>query len=556
MAHSFRRSSYGGGGGSSNHNYHSSRSGGYSTSSSSRHYRGAAEGDEYQPHYTTSHHHSYHRQQRSSSGGGGRYDDSGLRQESGYGGGGGERHRNRVYYEEDDAPRVHHQHRTRARQPSPLLHQQLDHKQPESMAAAAAEMPETPGTPPSIMHVGMKIPISDFFPDVLGHKGIVAYTPDTELPVDENEPIEAGRLPKKARTRTESQQSGTSSAPARRESTSESVSALEQFECEDVARHKRKEEAYKTALCDAYRKNSECSYGKQCRFAHGEHELRLPPQPRGKAHPKYKTQLCDKFSVHGYCPYGPRCQFIHMMKKGLSLVEYEKKVRAGKISPTRECVEFIDEDEMESSYTKNNGRPFTVYQVDPRCYPRQSGEGGGRGGGGRDGRDGRRRSYGDESSGQQRRSYGEEYGGQQRRSSSSASSSRQHDRVDYQPRDERMHRHRSVEAYNADAPRVTYEKIPTTPKRAPMRPKELSLIHEEVEEPESPPTTSSSRPPAWVAHLMSGAAAPPTAAPSPRPLRTPRAQPVMEQIVENEESDYSENYSHNKEGMERSSGRG
>lgn len=80
--------------------------------------------------------------------------------------------------------------------------------------ADAQEVPETPGTPPSIMHVGMKIPITDFFPgqselarmgcldavQVPIAEGIVAYTPDTELPVDENEPIEAGRLPKKKRT--------------------------------------------------------------------------------------------------------------------------------------------------------------------------------------------------------------------------------------------------------------------------------------------------------------------------------------------------------------------
>lgn len=40
----------------------------------------------------------------------------------------------------------------------------------------------------------------------------------------------------------------------------------------------RREEAYKTALCDAYKKGGKCSYGDACRFAHGEHELRLPAQ--------------------------------------------------------------------------------------------------------------------------------------------------------------------------------------------------------------------------------------------------------------------------------------
>uniref|UniRef100_A0A8L8JYX2 Zinc finger CCCH domain-containing protein 37 n=1 Tax=Heligmosomoides polygyrus TaxID=6339 RepID=A0A8L8JYX2_HELPZ len=71
------------------------------------------------------------------------------------------------------------------------------------------------------------------------------------------------------------------------------------------------EDAYKTALCESYRRTQTCSYGKDCRFAHGVDELRLPAQPRGRSHPKYKTVLCDKFSNTGYCKYGARCQFIH-----------------------------------------------------------------------------------------------------------------------------------------------------------------------------------------------------------------------------------------------------
>ncbi|GMT30982.1 hypothetical protein PFISCL1PPCAC_22279, partial [Pristionchus fissidentatus] len=411
------------------------------------------------------------------------------------------RHSNRVFGDEHDARRV-----------QPLQHQQQSQQNVD-------DTPATPGTPPSIMHVGMKIPITDFFPGQ-SLKGVVMYTPDTELPADENEPIEAGRLPKKTRTRSESV---TSTASNRRDSV-DSPAQEEQSEGDDAGRNKscRKEEAFKTALCDAYRKNSECSYGKHCRFAHGEHELRLPPQPRGKAHPKYKTQLCDKFSVVGYCPYGPRCQFIHMMKKGLPLVEYEKKVRTGKISPTRECVEFVDEDDLESSYTRNNSRPFTIYQVDPRRATKPPGS-----------KDNRRRSYHDEYA---------------------RGPSARYDRG-YEPV-ERNYRHRSSEALNADAPRVSYEKIPTTPKRAPLRaPKELSMIHEDTEEHESPPNSSatSSRQPAWVTHLMAAGAAlaPLAAAPSPRSVRTPRAAPAMEQIEENDESDYSEDYRQRKSGSDR-----
>ncbi|VDN29056.1 unnamed protein product [Cylicostephanus goldi] len=82
-------------------------------------------------------------------------------------------------------------------------------------------------------------------------------------------------------------------------------------EREELLRQKRKEDAYKTALCESWRRTQTCSYGKDCRFAHGVDELRLPSQPRGRNHPKYKTVLCDKFSSTGYCKYGARCQFIH-----------------------------------------------------------------------------------------------------------------------------------------------------------------------------------------------------------------------------------------------------
>uniref|UniRef100_A0A0N5AX07 C3H1-type domain-containing protein n=1 Tax=Syphacia muris TaxID=451379 RepID=A0A0N5AX07_9BILA len=89
---------------------------------------------------------------------------------------------------------------------------------------------------------------------------------------------------------------------------------------------RRKANAYKTALCQSFKETGSCEYGDECCFAHGESELRLPPESllmnldlrlkmqcklHLQAHPKYKTQLCNKFSVNGYCPYGSRCQFIH-----------------------------------------------------------------------------------------------------------------------------------------------------------------------------------------------------------------------------------------------------
>lgn len=82
---------------------------------------------------------------------------------------------------------------------------------------------------------------------------------------------------------------------------------------EELMRQKRKDDAFKTALCDSFKRNQTCSYGEQCRFAHGVHELRLPQHPRGRNHPKYKTVLCDKFSTTGNCKYGTRCQFIHKL---------------------------------------------------------------------------------------------------------------------------------------------------------------------------------------------------------------------------------------------------
>ncbi|CAI5437947.1 unnamed protein product [Caenorhabditis angaria] len=115
-----------------------------------------------------------------------------------------------------------------------------------------------------------------------------------------------------------------------------------------VQRQKRKEEAFKTALCEAHKKTGVCPYGNGCRFAHGENELRMPSQPRGKAHPKYKTQLCDKYSTFGHCPYGSRCQFIHKLKKGLPLLEYNRALAQGAISPARSD-EVTNQDDSDQS---------------------------------------------------------------------------------------------------------------------------------------------------------------------------------------------------------------
>ncbi|EFO21935.1 hypothetical protein LOAG_06554 [Loa loa] len=91
---------------------------------------------------------------------------------------------------------------------------------------------------------------------------------------------------------------------------------LTDSEREELQREQRKRNAYKTSLCKPFRENNICPYGDECVFAHGEKELRLPPQ----AHPKYKTKLCNKFSVLNYCPYGARCQYVHERLNDMSKV--------------------------------------------------------------------------------------------------------------------------------------------------------------------------------------------------------------------------------------------
>ncbi|CAG9540505.1 unnamed protein product [Cercopithifilaria johnstoni] len=98
---------------------------------------------------------------------------------------------------------------------------------------------------------------------------------------------------------------------------------LTDSEREALQRERRKKNAYKTSLCRSFRENNTCPYGEECVFAHGEKELRLPPQ----AHPKYKTQLCNKFSVWNYCPYGARCQYIHQRVNEMSKVDANLKIK-------------------------------------------------------------------------------------------------------------------------------------------------------------------------------------------------------------------------------------
>ncbi|VDK75673.1 unnamed protein product [Litomosoides sigmodontis] len=78
-------------------------------------------------------------------------------------------------------------------------------------------------------------------------------------------------------------------------------------------KQKRKAETHKTIPCQAWKDTGRCNYGKRCKFAHGEEELRPMPKAEVKIfnNPRYRTALCVKYTTLGYCPYGDQCHFIH-----------------------------------------------------------------------------------------------------------------------------------------------------------------------------------------------------------------------------------------------------
>lgn len=75
-----------------------------------------------------------------------------------------------------------------------------------------------------------------------------------------------------------------------------------------------KPDSFKTVMCKGWLETGGCSFGENCRFAHGEEELRPTSVPVDN--PKYKTKLCDKYTKTGVCPYGDRCLFIHPKSHG------------------------------------------------------------------------------------------------------------------------------------------------------------------------------------------------------------------------------------------------
>jgi hypothetical protein len=59
-----------------------------------------------------------------------------------------------------------------------------------------------------------------------------------------------------------------------------------------------------TPLCPPYARAGACSNGIECRFAHGEAELR--PWVQGA-----KTKLCKYVQIGGKCQFGSRCRHAH-----------------------------------------------------------------------------------------------------------------------------------------------------------------------------------------------------------------------------------------------------
>uniref|UniRef100_A0A0N5AGU7 C3H1-type domain-containing protein n=1 Tax=Syphacia muris TaxID=451379 RepID=A0A0N5AGU7_9BILA len=76
---------------------------------------------------------------------------------------------------------------------------------------------------------------------------------------------------------------------------------------------KRKAETHKTIPCRAWKDTGRCNYGKHCKFAHGDEDLRKVTEEPVKLfnNPRYRTELCMKYHYLGSCPYGDRCSYIH-----------------------------------------------------------------------------------------------------------------------------------------------------------------------------------------------------------------------------------------------------
>ena len=84
---------------------------------------------------------------------------------------------------------------------------------------------------------------------------------------------------------------------------------------------------FKTSVCQNFMKGLGCQRGSRCHFAHGLHELREDADPLPKDYIKevsqqqenyysvpycnYKTVMCRLLEEQGFCKFGSNCRFAH-----------------------------------------------------------------------------------------------------------------------------------------------------------------------------------------------------------------------------------------------------
>jgi hypothetical protein len=100
----------------------------------------------------------------------------------------------------------------------------------------------------------------------------------------------------------------------------------------------KKDNLYKTQLCDTYEEFGRCNYGINCQYAHGRNELKKKPiikQPTA-----FKTVRCKNYwSKKFTCPYGDKCKFVHEEAVGIDNKK-ALKISTHKKYKTRECETF------------------------------------------------------------------------------------------------------------------------------------------------------------------------------------------------------------------------
>jgi len=69
----------------------------------------------------------------------------------------------------------------------------------------------------------------------------------------------------------------------------------------------RRKKFYRTRECK-FHQAGRCSFGDECRFAHGTSQLRQQPD-------LYKSELCTHFTFTGSCDRGEACRFAHFGKE-------------------------------------------------------------------------------------------------------------------------------------------------------------------------------------------------------------------------------------------------